>query len=77
MPGPIHRLEPKDAIPLTLEQVEAITAIHARMRAAAIAEGERFIAAEQALEDAFRDRTVTEESLRTMLGEIGTSRFAK
>ena len=47
------------------------------MRAAAIAEGERFIAAEQALEDAFRDRTVTEESLRTMLGEIGTSRFAK
>ena len=77
MPGPIHLLELKDAIPLTPEQVEAITAIYARMRAAAIAEGERFITAEQALEDAFRDRTVTEESLRTMLGEIGTSRFAQ
>ena len=77
MPGPIHRLEPRDAIPLTPEQVEAITAIYARMRAAAIAEGERFIAAEQALEDALRDRTVTEESPRTMLGEIGTSWFAQ
>ena len=77
MPSPIHLLELKDAIPLTLEQVEAITAIHARMRAAAIAAGERFITAEQALEDAFRARTVTEESLRTMLGEIGTSRFAQ
>ena len=70
MPGPDHLLELKDAIPLAPEQVEAITAIYARMREAAIAEGERFIAAEQTLEDAFRAATVTEESLRGMLDDI-------
>lgn len=44
------------------------------MREAAIAEGERFIAAEQALEDAFRAGAVTKESLQAMLAEIGRSR---
>ena len=74
MPGPLHLLELKDAIPLTPAQVEAITAIYARMRGAAIAEGERFIAAEQVLEDSFRARTVTKESLGRMLGDIERSR---
>ena len=74
MPGPLHLLELKDQIPLTPEQVEAITTIDERMRAKAIAEGERFLAGEKALEKAFRAGTVTEESLREMLGDIERSR---
>ena len=74
LPGPLHLLEFKDQIRLTPEQVNAVTAIYERMRAAAIAEGERFLAAEQALEDAFRAGAVTKESLRAMLAEIGRSR---
>jgi len=54
MPGPLHLLELKDEIPLTPEQVEAVTAVYKRMRVAAVAEGERFLDAEQDLEDAFR-----------------------
>ena len=74
LPGPLHLLELKDQIPLTPEQVEAVTSIYERMRAAAIAEGERFLDAEQVLEDAFRASTVTEETLQAMLAEIGRSR---
>ena len=74
MPGPFHLLELKDEIPLTREQVTAISAIHERMREAAIAEGTHFIAAERALEDAFRAGAVTEESLREMLAAIASSR---
>lgn len=74
MPGPVHLLELEDQIPLTPEQAEAITGIYERMRAKAIAEGERYIAHERALEEAFRARTVTEENLRAMLGDIERSR---
>ena len=74
MPGSIHLLELKDDIPLTREQVSVITAVYERMREAAIAEGEHFIAAERALEDAFRAGTVTEESLRVLVAEIARSR---
>ena len=74
MPGPVHLLELSNQIPLTSEQVEAITAIYERMRAKAIAEGERFLAGEEALDEAFRARTVTEENLREMLGDIERSR---
>lgn len=76
MPGPAHLLELKDDIPLTAEQVSAIQAIYDRMRADAIAEGERLIAREQALETAFRSRTATDESLRRLLASIGESRTA-
>ena len=74
MPGPVHLLELKDRIPLTPEQVVAVKRIYERMRADAIAEGERFIAAEHALEEAFRAGTVSEERLREMLGDIERSR---
>ena len=74
LPGPFHLLELKHRIPLAPEQVDAVTAIHERMRAAAIAEGERFIAAEQALDNAFGAGTVTEESLQAMLTDIERSR---
>ena len=74
LPGPFHLLELKDQIPLTPGQVDAVTPIYERMRAAASAEGKRFIAAEQALEDAFRAGTMTEKSLQAMLTDIERSR---
>ena len=74
LPGPLHLLELKNQIPLTPEQVEAVAGIYEGMREAAIAEGERFVAAEQALEEAFRADEVTEESLEAMLAEIAEIR---
>ena len=76
MPGPAHLIELKNRIPLAADQVRAITVIFNDMRAAAIAEGERLIAREQALETAFRDGRVTGPSLREMLSEIGQARTA-
>lgn len=76
MPGPAHLLELKDRIPLTAGQVTAIAAIFRDMRAAAIAEGERLISREAALETAFRNGSVTDLSLQEMLSEIGQARTA-
>ena len=76
MPGPAHLLELKNRIPLTADQVTAITAIFDDMRAAAIAEGERLIAREQALETAIRDGSVADRSLLELLSEIGQARTA-
>ena len=74
VPGPAHLLELKDEIPLTGEQVTEIELAYEEMRAAAIAAGERYIEGERKLEQAFRDRSVTEVSLRAMLREIGERR---
>lgn len=74
MPGPAHLLELKDAIPLSDEQVAAIAEIFATMKADAIVEGERLIAGEQALEEAFRTRSVTHDNLRRTLAKIEESR---
>ncbi len=76
IPGPAHLLELKNAIPLTAAQVSAVTDIFNRMRAAAVAAGERLIARERLLESAFRSRTLTGESLRDMLADIGQARSA-
>jgi hypothetical protein len=76
VPGPVHLLELKDDIPLNAEQVAAIGAIFTTMNADAIAVGERLIMHEQALDDAFRARSVTHDSLRRMLAKIEESRAA-
>jgi hypothetical protein len=76
VPGPAHLLELKDDIPLNEEQVAAIGGIFTTMKADAIAEGERLIMQEQLLEDAFRARSVTDDSVRRMLAKIEESRSA-
>lgn len=76
MPGPAHLLELKDKIPLDTAQVAKIEEIFATMKAAAIVEGEKLIAHETELERQFRDRTITPESLRTLVGRIEQSRGA-
>lgn len=74
MPGPAHLLELKDEVALTPEQIDAIERVFEAMRRDAIDEGERLIAREQALEAAFRDRSVTDESLRSLLHAVEASR---
>ncbi|MDE2790016.1 MAG: hypothetical protein OXI81_06300 [Paracoccaceae bacterium] len=76
MPGPAHLLELKDRIPLTADQVTAISAIFKDMRAAAITEGERFISREEALETAFRNGSLDVQSLQKLLSEVGQARMA-
>jgi len=74
MPGPAHLLELKDKIPLAADQVDKTHALLDEMRKAAIPTGERFIAAEKALEDAFASGKVDEASLRRLLVETESAR---
>jgi hypothetical protein len=74
VPGPAHLLELKNDIPLTPEQVAAIETIRDKMKNDAVAEGERLIALERALEEQFRNRTMTPERLRKALTAIEKSR---
>ena len=76
VPGPAHLLELEEEIALTAEQVTAIEAIFRDMQERAIVEGERLIARELALDEAFRAGIVTDDALRRMLAEIEASRSA-
>ena len=74
MPGPAHLLELKDEIPLSPEQAAAIETIFQQMKADAISAGERLIAAEQAIEDAFRAGSLEKDELRRLIGEAEAAR---
>lgn len=73
-PGPAHLLELKDDLGLSAEQVLAITEIYEAMRADAIAAGERFIAAEAAVSDAFEGTDLSEDVLQGLLVEAAEAR---
>lgn len=74
MPGPAHLLELKDKIALTLDQAAKTQTLLDEMRKSAIATGERLIAAEKALENAFAAGKVDEPSLRRLLAEAESAR---
>ena len=74
VPGPAHLLELEDEIRLSPDQVSALREIFERMRQDAIAEGERLIARERILDQAFRNSSITDDDLRRMLAEIEQSR---
>lgn len=74
VPGPAHVLELKEALDLDAAQIAAIEGIFANMQADAQEAGERFIAAEAAIEAAFRSGGMTPASLR---GLIDTSAAAR
>lgn len=81
VPGPVHLLELRDEIPLDSGQVAALRDLYGDMRERAIAEGERLIAREHALDQAFRDQAagdsaVTRDGLRRLLADIEASRAA-
>ena len=74
MPGPAHMLELKEQIALNQDQVTKTQALMDDMRKAAIPTGERLIAAELALENAFAKGGVEEASLRRLLAEAESAR---
>lgn len=74
LPGPAHLLELSDQIPLRDDQHAAIAAHFATMQQSAILEGKKLIAAEAALDDAFKAGNVNEDELKSMLDEIAQSR---
>lgn len=76
IPGPAHVLDLKPELGLTTQQIAAIEAGFGKMRSAAMAEGERLIGLEYKLEEKFRNRSVTDTSLRQSLDEIEHSRQA-
>lgn len=73
-PGPAHLLELAEELDLTAEQVAAIRALHAEMQAEAIAAGERLIAAERALSEAFAEDALSRDRLAALLAEAGAAR---
>lgn len=73
-PGPAHLLELQEELHLSADQVKAISAIYEEMRAAAIVAGERFIAAEAALSDAFTGSDLSEDTLRDLIAEADEAR---
>lgn len=70
-PGPAHVLELQAELGLSQVQLEATRAVHARMQARAKDLGARVVAAEAALEQRFRDGSITEDGLRAALASIG------
>ena len=74
MPGPSHLLELKDQIPLASDQVAKTQTLLDEMRKAATPAGERLIAAEKALEDAFATGRMVESSLRRLLVDAESAR---
>jgi len=70
-PGPRHALELADSLNLSVEQRRTLTAARDAMRDAAIPLGERIVARERELDQAFVTRTIDEARLRALTDEIG------
>jgi len=74
VPGPAHLLELREQIELTPDQVAAIEIIYAQMQVEAIEAGERLIAAEAAIEAAFRAGNLSPETLRELIAQAAAAR---
>jgi len=74
VPGPAHLLDLKDEIPLSRDQVAAITDLYEDMRRRAVRHGQRLIELEEDLDRHFRNGTITESILRQKLTAIGRAR---
>lgn len=74
VPGPAHLLELKDRIGLNPDQVSAIGKILAQMTSEAQAAGAEFIAAEQAIEAAFRAGDLSPDGLRDLIERASAAR---
>lgn len=76
VPGPAHLLELREEIPLSADQVAAIEDIVRAMRIDAVAAGARLIAAEAAIEAAFRADGLDAQRLRALIAEAEAARAA-
>lgn len=70
-PGPKHVLELDEALALSENQRAQLRKIFAAMQSEATELGKQLVAAEKALDTAFAEATVNEQSLITMTHEIG------
>lgn len=70
-PGPAHVLELQDRLELTPAQASRARAIQAHMQAQASAAGQRVVAAERTLDDAFAKGAIDEASLADRVREAG------
>ena len=70
-PGPAHVLELAGQLGLSADQVESSRSIFSDMQARAIAAGKDLVALERELDRQFRDRSVTAESLQSLVRRIG------
>lgn len=66
-PGPMHVLELTEQLALSPEQESAIRSSFAAMRAEAVALGEAYVAAERALDEAFRTKRISKNDLNALL----------
>ncbi len=76
LPGPSHLLELAEPLGLTPPQKEALEQLFRTMKADAIAEGEKLIAAEMALDQAFQGRPPADADLRGLIERAEVSRAA-
>lgn len=74
VPGPAHLLELKEEIGLSADQVAAITAIFAAMKAEAQPAGDRLIDAEAAIETAFSTGNLDRQRLRALIDAAAAAR---
>jgi len=72
-PGPMHVLELAAELALTAEQRARVEALFHEMRAETIPLGEAVIERERALDRAFRERTVTRQSLVDLTDAVGAA----
>ena len=70
VPGPRHVLDLAHELGLSHEQRTRVQAVYDAMRAAVIPAGQRYLAAEQALEADFRAGTLTEAELPGRVAEV-------
>ena len=73
-PGPAHLLELQKELGLDAEQVAALQAMRDTMQFEAITAGEHFIAAEAALDAAFREASLDEARLRDLVATAEAAR---
>jgi Spy/CpxP family protein refolding chaperone len=73
-PGPMHVLELADRLGLSAQQRARIEAIFAGMQARATAAGARYVAAERAIDEAFRSGAIDRALLEKLVREAGERR---
>lgn len=74
VPGPVHLLEMRDEIGLSVKQVQTIEDLYQKMKKAAVPLGLELIELERELNNHFVNRTITHESLDALLEKIAQVR---
>ncbi|HEY7804682.1 MAG TPA: periplasmic heavy metal sensor [Orrella sp.] len=74
VPGPAHLLELGEEIGLSAEQTEQLQKLFRDMKAQAIALGNEYMAAEQALDDYFRKAELSDRTLRQAVDQAEQAR---